>query len=81
MNLDNQRLKDIQILKKGYGLKVLAAESKEEVEHYYSKIDELTAEETEILKRCDVIIWVSEPGKKQNGKQLNVWRMYRKPII
>jgi len=56
MNVDNQRLRDIQILKKGYGLKVLAAESKEEVEHYYSKIDELSAEENEILKRCDVII-------------------------
>lgn len=56
MNQDNVRLRDIQILKKGYGLKVLAAESKEEVEHYYSKIDELSAEENEILKRCDVII-------------------------
>lgn len=63
MNQDNARLKDIQILKKGYGLKVLAAESKEEVEHYYSKIDELTAEEKEILKRCDVIIW---PQKQKN---------------
>lgn len=56
MNLDESRLKDIQYLKKGYGLKVLAAESEEEVEHYYSKIDELTLEEKEILKRCDVII-------------------------
>ena len=56
MNLDNQRLKEIQILKKGYGLKVLSAESEEEVEHYYSKIDELTDEEKEILKRNDVII-------------------------
>ena len=56
MNLDNQRLKEIQILKHAYGIKVLAAESKEEVEHYYSKIDELTDEEKEILARCDVII-------------------------
>lgn len=56
MNLDNQRLREIQRLKKGYGLKVLSAESLEEAEHFYSKIDELTAEETEILKRCDVRI-------------------------
>ena len=56
MNLDNRRLMEIQLLKKGYGLKVLSAESKEEVEHYYNKIDELSNEETEILKRCDVIL-------------------------
>ena len=56
MNIDNQRLKEIQILKHAYGIKVLASESKEEVEHYYQKIDELTYEETEILKRSDVII-------------------------
>lgn len=56
MNFDNKRLREIQVLKKGYGLKVLSAESKEEVEQYYKKIDELTAEETEILKRCDVIV-------------------------
>ena len=47
---------EIQQLKKGYGLKVLSAESKDEVEHYYSKIDELSIEEKEILKRSDVII-------------------------
>lgn len=56
MNLDNQRLQEIQQLKHAYGLKVLASESKEEVEHYYSKIDELETEEKEILKRNDVII-------------------------
>ena len=56
INLDNQRLKDIQLLKKGYGLKVLSAESEKEVEHYYAKINELANEEKEILKRCDVII-------------------------
>lgn len=56
MNQDNVRLRDIQMLKKGYGLKVLSAESEEEVEHYYSKIDELSIEEKEILKRSDVII-------------------------
>ena len=56
MNLDNRRLREIQVLKKGYGLKVLSAETIEEVEHYYHKIDELSNEETEILKRCDVIL-------------------------
>ena len=56
MNIDNQRLKEIQILKHAYGIKVLASETQEEVEHYYQKIDELTHEETEILKRSDVII-------------------------
>ena len=56
MNLDNKRLREIQELKQGYGIKILSAESLEEVEHYYSKIDELSNEETEILKRCDVIL-------------------------
>lgn len=56
MNLDNQRLQEIQQLKRGYGLKVLSAESKDEVEHFYSKIDELEQEEKEILKRCDVVV-------------------------
>ena len=56
MNLDNVRLREIQQLKKGYGLKVLSAESKDEAEHYYAKIDELSIEEKEILKRSDVII-------------------------
>ena len=56
MNLENRRLREIQLLKKGYGLKVLSAETIEEVEHYYTKIDELTDEETEILKRNDVIL-------------------------
>ena len=55
MNLDNRRLMEIQLLKKGYGLKVLSAETIEEVEHYYNKIDELSNEETEILRRCDAI--------------------------
>ena len=56
MNKDNQRLKTIQHLKKEYGLLVLSSESKEDVEHYYHKIDELSNEEKQILKRCDVII-------------------------
>ena len=56
MNIDNHRLREIQTLKREYGLLVLSAESKEDVEHYYSKIDELTEEEKQILERCDVII-------------------------
>ena len=56
MNLDNKRLREIQVLKKGYGLKVLSSESLEEAEHFYSKIDELSEEERQILKRCDVIV-------------------------
>lgn len=56
MNLDNKRLLEIQQLKKGYGIKVLSSESADEVEHYYSKIDELEAEEKDILKREDVRI-------------------------
>ncbi len=56
MNLDNVRLREIQQLKKGYGLKVLSAESKDEVEHYYKKIDELSEEEKQILERSDVYL-------------------------
>ena len=56
MNLDNQRLREIQVLQNGYGVKVLSAESEEEAEQYYSKIDELSIEEKEILKRYDVIV-------------------------
>ncbi len=56
MNLDETRLKDIQHLKNGYGFQVLAAESEEEREYYYSKIDELNLEEKEILERCGVKI-------------------------
>ena len=50
MNLDNQRLKEIQ------QLEILASDSKKERKHYYQKIDELTEEEKQILKRSDVII-------------------------
>ena len=56
MNMDNHRLREIQELKQGYGIKVLAAESQEEVEQYYEKIDELEIEEKQILKRNGVII-------------------------
>ena len=47
MNLDNSRLRDIQILKRGYRCKMEEADN---------MIDELTLEEKEILSRCDVEI-------------------------
>ena len=56
MNLDNQRLKEIQQLRHAYGTEILASDSKKERKHYYQKIDELTEEEKQILKRSDVII-------------------------
>ena len=56
MNLDNHRLVEIQQLKYAYGTQILASDSKEERKQYYAKIDELTEEEKEILKRSDVII-------------------------
>ena len=56
MNLDNQRLKEIQRLKYSYGTQILASDSKEERKHYYQKIDELSEEERQILERNDVII-------------------------
>ena len=51
MNSNNKRLQEIQQLKKDYGLEVLSAESKEEVEQYYLKIDELPEEENKISKK------------------------------
>ena len=56
MNLDNQRLQEIQQLKHAYGTQILASDSKAERKEYYKKIDELTEEEKQILERCDVII-------------------------
>jgi hypothetical protein len=56
MNLDNQRLKEIQQLKHAYGTQILASDSKAERKHYYQKIDELSEEEKQILERCDVIL-------------------------
>ena len=56
MNKDNQRLKDIQILKKGYTYKMLEAETMTEEFEYQNKYNKLEKEEKEILKRCDVKI-------------------------
>ena len=49
----NPRLNEILSLKKDYALGVLSAESEQEVEEYYLKIDELKKEEIKIQE--DVI--------------------------
>lgn len=56
MNADNQRLKDIQLLKVGYKSKMLSAQTMTEAFEYQDKWNELDSEEKEILKRFDVII-------------------------
>lgn len=56
MNLDNQRLKEIQKLKTEYSKMIKKADNLYDMFKYQHKIDELEKEETEILRRCDVII-------------------------
>ena len=56
MNMDNQRLKEIQELKLGYKQKMLDAPTMTEAFEYQDKYIELENEEKEILKRCDVIL-------------------------
>ena len=56
MNLNNQRLKEIQELKSGYTQLMLDAPTMTEAFEYQTKYVELEKEETEILKRCDVRI-------------------------
>lgn len=56
MNQDNQRLKEIQQLKKGYENKMLEAPTLSEAFEYQDKWNELEDEEKQILARCDVII-------------------------
>ena len=56
MNLDNQRLKEIQELKRGHKQKMLDAPTMTEAFEYQDKYIELEAEEKEILKQNDVII-------------------------
>ena len=56
MNLDNQRLVQIQQEKNAYGKLLANAETISDCIHYQTKIDELESEETDILKRCDVRI-------------------------
>ena len=56
MNMDNQRLKEIQQLKMSYAKNRDKAESMYDMFRYQHMIDEIEKEETEILERCDVII-------------------------
>lgn len=56
MNIDNQRLLEIQQLKKGYAKNRDKAESMHEMFKYQHMIDEIEKEEIEILNRCDVRI-------------------------
>ena len=56
MNKDNQRLRDIQIIKKGYEQKMIDAPTMTEAFEYQEKWKKLEVEEKEILKRSDVII-------------------------
>ena len=58
MNRDEVRLSEIQELKQAYGTQILASDSQSERKHYYQKIDELSEEEREILKRSDVYLWL-----------------------
>lgn len=56
MNLDNQRLREIQESKLFYGIKLEQANTIEDSLIYMNKIENLEIEEKEILKRCDVRI-------------------------
>ena len=56
MNIDNQRLKEIQQLKKDYADNRDKAQSMYDMFKYQHMIDEIEKEEKSILKRCDVII-------------------------
>lgn len=56
MNVDNQRLIEIQELKRGYKQKMLDAPTMTEAFEYQDKYIELEAEEKEILARFDVKI-------------------------
>lgn len=55
MNLDNQRLVEIQLLLTGYYNELKKADSKEDSLTIMGYIDELEKEQTEILKRCNAI--------------------------
>lgn len=56
MNMDNQRLKDIQIFKKIYYRELDKANTISDCLTIQAHIDELETEEKEILSRCDVRI-------------------------
>ena len=54
MNLDNNRLRDIQVLKRGYIRMMEEADNMHDMFVFMAKIDELSDEEKQILDRCDV---------------------------
>ena len=54
MNRDETRLKDIQMLKKGYESLMLEAPTMTEAFEYQDKWNKLDSEEKEILERCKV---------------------------
>lgn len=56
MNLDNQRLREIQQLKKDYAENRDNSKTMFDMFKYQHMIDEIEKEEIEILKRNDVII-------------------------
>ena len=56
MNLDNQRLVEIQLLLTGYYNELKKVESIEDSLQIVDKIDELEKEQKEILERMDVKI-------------------------
>ena len=55
MNLDNQRLIEIRIMLGAYYHELKKSDSISECLLLQNHIDELEAEQKEILKRCDVI--------------------------
>ena len=56
MNVDNERLKDIQVFKAAYYKELEKADTISDCLMLEHKINELEAEELEILKRFDVIV-------------------------
>ena len=56
MNIDNQRLKEIQTFKAFYHARLEESETELETDLLNIQLDKLDDEEQEILKRCDVII-------------------------
>ena len=56
MNVDNNRLKDIQVFKAAYYKELEKADTISDCLMLEHKINELEAEELEILKRFDVIV-------------------------
>ena len=56
MNVDNERLREIQQIKSAYVRELHNSDSISDCIHYQTKIDELEKEEIEILQRFKVEI-------------------------